>query len=146
MLRRCGIPVCFVVWDAQASVRDVSLQSSNSKIQVINLSSCSVNVVSPWNQFTVDISQVGGPICISTSTRMFAMSHHLRLLHKRHRLVLLMSKRHYSRESTVVSGQLLSRNLIKRVRFKDCYYNQLFCFVCTFVGYIFMQMRLSFCF
>lgn len=42
----------------QASVRDVSLQASSSKIQVINLSACSINVVSPWNKFAVDILQV----------------------------------------------------------------------------------------
>jgi len=43
---------------AQTSVKDVSLQSSSSKIQVINLSACSINVVSPWKKFAVDISQV----------------------------------------------------------------------------------------
>ena len=42
----------------QTSVKDVTLQASSSKIQVINLATCSVNVVSPWNQFAVDISQV----------------------------------------------------------------------------------------
>jgi len=39
-------------------VEDVSVHATSAKVQVINLSACSVNVVSPFNKFVVDTSQV----------------------------------------------------------------------------------------